>query len=148
MYCILIRLRGETRKREEERKMPLSFSLRIYGWSVVLNAKLFTTGIRSLCMVRIFDILKKLESNLTVSSVNLWRISEVWSNYIQTHRVFREQAEWTFVLQPELPAKKSAPFAEKNAAARHHVLRSLISLHNEHRVSDNTVHSYMLQNQR
>jgi hypothetical protein len=30
--------------------------------------------------------------------------------------------------------ERAAPLAEKNAAARHHVLRSLISLHNEHRV--------------
>jgi hypothetical protein len=29
--------------------------------------------------------------------------------------------------------EKAAPLAEKNAAARHQVLRSLISLHNEHR---------------
>jgi hypothetical protein len=28
--------------------------------------------------------------------------------------------------------ERAAPLAEKNAAARHHVLRSLISLHNEH----------------
>jgi hypothetical protein len=30
--------------------------------------------------------------------------------------------------------ERAAPLAEKNVAARHHVLRSLISLHNEHRV--------------
>jgi hypothetical protein len=30
--------------------------------------------------------------------------------------------------------ERAAPLAEKNAAARHHVLRTLISLHNEHRV--------------
>jgi hypothetical protein len=30
--------------------------------------------------------------------------------------------------------ERAAPLAEKNAAALHHVLRSLISLHNEHRV--------------
>jgi hypothetical protein len=30
--------------------------------------------------------------------------------------------------------ERAAPLAEKNAAARHHVLRSLISLHNEHRI--------------
>jgi hypothetical protein len=30
--------------------------------------------------------------------------------------------------------ERAAPLAEKIAAARHHVLRSLISLHNEHRV--------------
>jgi hypothetical protein len=30
--------------------------------------------------------------------------------------------------------ERAAPLAEENAAARHHVLRSLISLHNEHRV--------------
>jgi hypothetical protein len=34
--------------------------------------------------------------------------------------------------------ERAAPFAEKNAAARHHVLRSLISLHNEHPI-DNRV---------
>jgi hypothetical protein len=31
--------------------------------------------------------------------------------------------------------ERAAPLAEKNAAAWHHVLRSLISLHNEHCVS-------------
>jgi hypothetical protein len=31
--------------------------------------------------------------------------------------------------------ERAAPLAKKNAAARHHVLRSLISLHNEHRVA-------------
>jgi hypothetical protein len=30
--------------------------------------------------------------------------------------------------------KRAAPLAEKNAATRHHVLRSLMSLHIEHRV--------------
>jgi hypothetical protein len=30
--------------------------------------------------------------------------------------------------------ERAAPLAEKNAAARHHVLRSLISLRSEHRV--------------
>jgi hypothetical protein len=30
--------------------------------------------------------------------------------------------------------ERAAPLAEKNAAARYHVLRSLISLHNEHRI--------------
>jgi hypothetical protein len=30
--------------------------------------------------------------------------------------------------------ERAAPLAEKNAAARHHVLRSMISLHNEYRV--------------
>jgi hypothetical protein len=30
--------------------------------------------------------------------------------------------------------ERAAPLAEKNAAAQPHVLRSLISLHNEHRV--------------
>jgi hypothetical protein len=32
--------------------------------------------------------------------------------------------------------ERAAPLAEKNAAVRHHVLRSLISLHNEHRIRD------------
>jgi hypothetical protein len=32
------------------------------------------------------------------------------------------------------PCERAAPLAEKNAVARHHVLRSLISLHNEHPV--------------
>jgi hypothetical protein len=31
-----------------------------------------------------------------------------------------------------ISCERSAPLAEKNAAARHHVLRSLINLHNEH----------------
>jgi hypothetical protein len=30
--------------------------------------------------------------------------------------------------------ERAAPLADRNAAARHHVLRTLISLHNEHRV--------------
>jgi hypothetical protein len=33
--------------------------------------------------------------------------------------------------------ERAAPLAEKNAAERQHVLRSLISLHNEHRVLSN-----------
>jgi hypothetical protein len=33
-----------------------------------------------------------------------------------------------------ISCERAAPLAEKNAAARHHVLRSLISMHNEHRV--------------
>jgi hypothetical protein len=37
------------------------------------------------------------------------------------------QADWTFILPSELPAKVLGT-AEKNATARHHVLRSLISL--------------------
>jgi hypothetical protein len=48
------------------------------------------------------------------------------------YRVFRGQADWKFILPSEFPAKRAAPLAEKNAVARHHVLRSLISLHNEH----------------
>jgi hypothetical protein len=32
----------------------------------------------------------------------------------------------------EISSERAAPLAEKNAAARHHLLRSLISLHNEH----------------
>jgi hypothetical protein len=31
-------------------------------------------------------------------------------------------------------SESAAPLAEKNAAARHYALRSLMSLHNEHRV--------------
>jgi hypothetical protein len=34
--------------------------------------------------------------------------------------------------------ERAAPLAEKNAAAQHHVLRSLISLHNEHRIPCHT----------
>jgi hypothetical protein len=30
--------------------------------------------------------------------------------------VFRAQADWTLILQSELPTKKAAPLAEKNAA--------------------------------
>jgi hypothetical protein len=52
--------------------------------------------------------------------------------------------------------ERAAPLAEKNVAARHHVLRSLISLHSEHRVdlhcspwslqiNDETVPYFMLQ---
>jgi hypothetical protein len=32
--------------------------------------------------------------------------------------------------------ERAAPLAEKNAAARHRILRSLINLHNEHRVAE------------
>jgi hypothetical protein len=32
--------------------------------------------------------------------------------------------------------ERATPLAEKNAAAPHHVLRSLVSLHNEHSVVD------------
>jgi hypothetical protein len=35
--------------------------------------------------------------------------------------------------------ERVTPLAEKNAAARHRVLRSLISLHNEHRVFQHPV---------
>jgi hypothetical protein len=30
--------------------------------------------------------------------------------------MFRAQADWTFILQSELPTKRAAPLAEKNAA--------------------------------
>jgi hypothetical protein len=33
-----------------------------------------------------------------------------------------------------ISCERAAPFAEENAAVRHHVLRSLISLYNEHSV--------------
>jgi hypothetical protein len=48
--------------------------------------------------------------------------------------VFIAQADWTFILPSELPALRAAPLAEKNAAAWHHVLKNLISLHHEHSV--------------
>jgi hypothetical protein len=48
--------------------------------------------------------------------------------------VFREQADWTFILPWEFPAKELRHLPKKNAAAQHHMLGSLISLHNEHRV--------------
>jgi hypothetical protein len=73
--------------------------------------------------------------------------------------MFRAQADWTFILPSEFPAKELRHLPRKvslrgttysemgwtctmntvyigreNAAARHHVMRSLISLHNEHRV--------------
>jgi hypothetical protein len=32
------------------------------------------------------------------------------------YRVFRAQADWTFILLSELPTKQAAPLAEKNAA--------------------------------
>jgi hypothetical protein len=35
-----------------------------------------------------------------------------------------------------ISCKRAAPLAKKNAAARHHLLRSLISLHNEHPIYD------------
>jgi hypothetical protein len=47
---------------------------------------------------------------------------------------FRAQADWTFILESRISCERAAPLAEKNAALRHHVLRSLISLHIEHRV--------------
>jgi hypothetical protein len=46
----------------------------------------------------------------------------------------RAQADWIFILPSELPAKELRHLPRKNAAARHCVLRSLISLHNEYRV--------------
>jgi hypothetical protein len=49
-----------------------------------------------------------------------------------TYRVFRAQVDWTSILPSEFPAKDAAPLVEQNAIAWHHVLRSLISLHNEH----------------
>jgi hypothetical protein len=63
--------------------MPTSFSLRIYGWFVVLKVKLFTTGTRSLCMVRTWDILKKLESNLAKLMKHLLRLCELYSDILQ-----------------------------------------------------------------
>jgi hypothetical protein len=48
--------------------------------------------------------------------------------------VFRAQADWTLIVPSATSCERAAPLAEKNAAARHRVLRSLISLHNEHRV--------------
>jgi hypothetical protein len=33
-----------------------------------------------------------------------------------------------------IPCERATPLAEKNAVAWHHVLRSLISLHNEHSI--------------
>jgi hypothetical protein len=50
------------------------------------------------------------------------------------YRVFRSQADWTFILPSELPCERAAPLAEKNTARRHHILKSLAGLHNEHRI--------------
>jgi hypothetical protein len=41
---------------------------------------------------------------------------------------------------PGTSCERAAPLAEKNAAARHHVLRSLISLHNEHRAQKHVLY--------
>jgi hypothetical protein len=49
------------------------------------------------------------------------------------YQVFRVQADWTFILLLELPAKELPP-AKKNSAVWYHVLRSLVSLHNDHHV--------------
>jgi hypothetical protein len=51
---------------------------------------------------------------------------------IRYYRVFRAQADWTFHFTIGTSTERAAPLAEKVAVARHHVLRSLISLHNEH----------------
>jgi hypothetical protein len=48
--------------------------------------------------------------------------------------MLRAQADWTYNFTVGTLCERAASLAEKNAAARHHVLRSLISLHNEHRV--------------
>jgi hypothetical protein len=49
------------------------------------------------------------------------------------YRVFRAQADWTFILLSELPAKELRHLPRK-MPPRLHVLRSLTSLHDEHRV--------------
>jgi hypothetical protein len=60
------------------------------------------------------------------------------------YRVFRVQADWTVILLSELPPKELGDLTEKNAAAQHHVLRSLISLHSEHHVCMYVcVHSFL-----
>jgi hypothetical protein len=57
-------------------------------------------------------------------------VTNIWK-----YRVFRAQADWTFILTIRVSCERATPLAEKNFAARHHVLRSLISLHNEHSIS-------------
>jgi hypothetical protein len=48
------------------------------------------------------------------------------------YRVFRAQADWIFIIPSELPVEELRHLPRKNAAAGHHVLRSLIILSNEH----------------
>jgi hypothetical protein len=64
---------------------------------------------------------------LILRRITKWRFQK----YLY-YRVFRAQADWTFSLPSE--SESAAAIDEKIAAARHHLLKSLISLHNEHRV--------------
>jgi hypothetical protein len=61
--------------------------------------------------------------------------NETFEFHKRKYRVFRAQADCTFILPSEFPAKELLHLPEKNAAARHHVLRSLVSLHSEHPIS-------------
>jgi hypothetical protein len=53
---------------------------------------------------------------------------------LANYRVFRAQADSTFHFTVEISCERTAPPSEKNFAPRHHLLRGLLSLHNEHSV--------------
>jgi hypothetical protein len=55
------------------------------------------------------------------------------SHHSSFYRVFRAQADWTFFYRRNF-LRKTCATPEKNAATPHLVLRSLLSLRNEHRV--------------
>lgn len=50
-----------------------------------------------------------------------------------------QSADWVDIhFTVRTPCERAVPLVKKNAAMRHYVLRSLISLHNEHCVYDDT----------
>jgi hypothetical protein len=56
------------------------------------------------------------------------------SREVTMYRVFRAQADWIrFIVGTSYEG--AATLSEENAAARHHVQGSFISLHNKHRVA-------------
>jgi hypothetical protein len=78
----------------------------------------------------------ELDKCLGILDILSWfrvTIDGVWIgvlNLLTTYTVGWFDIHFTVLISCE----RAAPPAEKNAAARHHVLRSLISLHNEHPV--------------
>jgi hypothetical protein len=67
----------------------------------------------------------------------IWNMAH--SDWLGNHRISQisdvQSAGWLDIyFTVGTSCESAAPLAEKNAAARHHVLRSLISLNNEHRM--------------
>jgi hypothetical protein len=86
-----------------------------------------------LCPGICLEALKKITRNLTQDSWSRnWDSNRELSKYDSIGCSERRLIGHS--LDIGTSCERAAPFAEKNAAARHHVLRSLISLHNEHRV--------------